>query len=152
MRLSVIGSGISGIALAAMVSYAISTVKIKAIEARHENDMRTQYAAMKKSCDDEKAITKKVSHEYQKKVSDLNARLSDARKLYSRSCVALVAPDSPGGYDAATSSREFAGQAVTEIRKLPADFVIDLVGEGEKYRLQLLACQDFVRQVESLSK
>lgn len=95
--------------------------------------------AANKVCEDNQKITRRVSHDYQSKVSTLNAELASLRGLHSTECVPTTG--SAGGHDAIAGS----GQ-LSRPHAVAAGDLIDFAGDCEKGRLQLLACQDFIRQ------
>ena len=100
---------------------------------------------MAKQCAEAQAITEKVSHDYQNKIAYLNTRLAAARRLHVSECVA-VSSQAASRHDGTSKSGKPLGSPAegTRTRNLSAQFLIELIGEGEKYRLQLLACQQFV--------
>lgn len=76
-----------------------------------------------------------VSDEYQKKLRALNSQLAGYRGVREQpACVPV--PDAPGGRDAAPGD----GQPVRP-HGVSAGWLLDFAAEGERYRLQLIACQ-----------
>lgn len=134
--------------VAAAAAFALSLMlhklDVHRIEAKHTAEILSVKAAMTAQCNKEKAITTEVSHAYQTELASLNRRLSDARRLHARSCV--VVTGAAAGHDGAASSGKSAGSGVKGNRPVAAETLIDLFGEGEKYRLQLWSCQTFIKR------
>lgn len=91
----------------------------------------------------DKALTEKVSHEYQNQISALNARVADLRRLRPDVCVAITGT-AASGYVGPSAKDKPVGQGVTGHPRIDYYKLIDRLQEGEKYRLQLIECQSFV--------
>lgn len=119
------------------------------IEAKHAAEIVNVKKAMTEECTKAQAITEKVSHDYQNKIARLNSRLAAAHRLHDSACTSVTGIPASRHDDAAKlgkpsgSSAQGAGYG-ERTKDLSARYLIDLTGEGEKYRLQLLACQQFV--------
>lgn len=126
-----------------------------------------QKAALVASCDADKALTQEVSNVYQNRISRLDHQLSNTRRLLSRSCVAIqgsagirhyAAPGSgkplgsgaKGAAMASGSAAAAAGEGGKDA-SLPVGSFLDLIGEGERYRLQLMSCQEFIVKTQPAS-
>lgn len=126
-----------------------------------------QKAALDASCEADKHITQEVSSEYQKKLADLSHRVRDARRMLSQ-CQSRVYVQgfTPARYDAAPGSGKPAGSSPERAAMaagsaaaggegqnpwLPAGSFIDLMAEGDKYRIQLLSCQEFTLKTQPAS-
>lgn len=138
---------------AVCVSFAISLMlhkfDVQRIEFQHEMKIAAVKKAMAKQCAEAQAITEKVSHDYQNKITYLNSRLAAARRLHVGECVAVPSYASSRHDGAPKPGKPLRSPvAGTGTRTLSAQFLIDLTGEGEKYRLQLLACQQFVNMTK----
>lgn len=133
---------IAASAATAAVALGLHMIASGLAEIRHDKELKSQAVAFLQQCKDEKAITERVAHDFQNKISGLNARLADARRLYDNACVNVIA-DTSGSSDGKAASREPSGSNVAGI-KIRAGNLIDLAGEGEKYRLQLISCQTFI--------
>lgn len=126
------------------LSLMLHKLDVHRIEANHASEIVKVKQAMSAECTKAQAITEKVSHDYQNKIAALNSRLAAAHRLHDSACVAVTGIPS-SGYDDAAKLRKPSGQAAEGAgATLSARYLIDLTGEGEKYRLQLLACQAFV--------
>lgn len=130
--------------IVSLSAYGLHTLSVKHLEA----EQLRAISALTAQCNAQKAITEKVSNDYQKNLSVLNAKLADAERVYGGSCITIL-PNGSGRYDAAPGQKKPAGQSVGRIAAeggtIEAGRFFTLIGEGEKYRLQLLACQSFVR-------
>lgn len=110
------------------------------IEAKHSLAIAAVKKAMTAECTKAQAITSKVSHEYQIQLGTLNSRLSAAQRLHDHRCVAVTLP-AARGHDAGTAGKELSGGDAG----IAAASLIDLAGRAEKVRIQLKACQQFIR-------
>lgn len=137
-------------------SWRVDSLKME-WQAEKSQDLAKQKTALTATCNAEKALTQEVSNVYQNRIAGLDRQLSHARGLLSRSCVS-VEGSAPLRHDEAPGVRRPAGQgfkgsgmASSQDGRLPAAVFLDLVGEGERYRLQLLACQSFVLKTQPAS-
>lgn len=128
---------IAAAAAAFALSLMMHKLDVHRIEARHEKEIASVRIAMTDACNKVQETTRKVSNEYQKNLANLNARLAAARRLHDNSCVA-VAVSAAAGHDAAAAGAKSSG------RNVSSDRLIEIAGKGEKYRLQLLSCQQFI--------
>jgi hypothetical protein len=107
-------------------------------ESTLKSALASQQAALIKQCEDSKKITMEVSREYQSKITALNGRVA-ALRLRPAKCVPVTKP-------ATGHNGEASGNEPARPHGVDAGFLIDYAGEAEKYRLQLISCQDFVRK------
>ncbi len=107
-------------------------------ESRLESKLKAQEAVLIKQCDDDKQKTTEVSRAYQDKIAALNSRIA-ALRVRPAKCVPVAI--SSGGRNGEASGAKPSGAHGIDDR-----FLIDYAAEAEKYRLQLLSCQDFVRK------
>jgi len=89
-------------------------------------------------CEARVKITEDVSHEYQNRLSDLDARLAAARRLHKTKCVSVASPTT--GHNATASISGDAGRNAVNSESL-----IDYAGKAEKYQRQLESCQAFIK-------
>lgn len=118
-------------------SYMLHTLDVHRIEAKQVAEIQNVKQAMTAKCDQAKAITNGVSHDYQSKLAALDARLSSARSVYNGSCLS-VQTAAAAGHDAAAA----AGKPIR--RNVDGTRFIEIAGRAEKYRLQLISCQRFI--------
>lgn len=136
-----------GAVMMAAVAFSLHTVDMYFVDKSHAKELSDTKIQLAAQCESQKAITEKVDNEYTQKISTLNGRLADARRLYGNACLA-VAGNAASGNDGATGTGKRSGQSIEGYRIIPVQTYIDYAAEGEKYRIQLLACQDFVRLTE----
>lgn len=127
----------------AILALGLHVIDAKLVEISHDRELKAQAVAMAQQCAEDKAITERVANDFQNKVADLNTRLADARRLYDRTCV-LIADPASVDHGAAKGGKP-AGSASATVAAIRANDLIDLAGEGEKYRLQLMSCQAFIK-------
>jgi len=129
-------------ALAAFaLSFLIHTIDVSRIEKDWEARLEAQKIAQIAACEADKQITKEVDHDQNRKINALNKRLADARRLYADQCVPIATH--PSGLDHGSP----AGAQPAGKDGVPAEALLDLAAEGERYRLTLISCQDFVRRI-----
>ncbi len=125
------------------MGYGLHSFQINRLEAKHKTEIEAQRLVLTKSCEADKAITEKVDNGYQKNISSLHDRVADARRLLS-SCQLSIKGNAASGYDGDAKRKEPLGSGLGRDRQISSEKFIDLIAEGEKYRVQLLACQAFV--------
>lgn len=132
-----------------LICLTLHRLDVHFINLQHEKDIAEVKQAMTKECAKAQAITEKVSHDYQKSIASLSSRLAAAHRMHDSECVA-VEGYTTGRHDDAAKLGKPSRSPSEQARKLSAGYLIDLTGEGEKYRLQLLACQAFVTATEEV--
>lgn len=116
---------------------------VNRIESNHASEILKVKTALTAECVAAQAITEKVSHDYQKNIASLGARLAAAHRLHDNACLS-VEVEAASRSDGAAASGKPSGSSVTGTGRISAGTFIDLIGEGEKYRLQVMACQAFL--------
>lgn len=124
----------------ALLAWGAHSLDVSWIEARHAKELAAQETALRAECKADKELTKEVSHGYQSKITDLNAKLAALKRVRPSRCVVPIAGDTAGRSPAAGADKP-AGQDGT-----PAESLYDFAGDAEKYRLQLIACQEFIEK------
>jgi hypothetical protein len=124
----ILGAGLA-VALTLLVnSWRVDAGKLAAAE--------TALAASIAQCAADKQVTTEVSRDYQKNLAALRSRLA-AHRVQPDRCIAVAR--TPTGHDAASG----AGVA-TGSNGVSSGALIEYAGDAEQYRLQLIACQQFV--------
>jgi uncharacterized protein len=106
-------------------------------EHKLESALKDQQEALVKACEADKKKTAEVSRAYQDKIAALNSRVA-ALRMRPAKCVPVASPT--GGRNGETSGTE-----PVRAHGVDAGFLIDYAAEAEKYRLQLISCQEFIR-------
>lgn len=119
------------------LGFGLHELSIWTLNLRHQHELASQATALNTRCETEKETTREVSHEYQTKLSSLNAQLARLKRVQSR-CI-LPESDAPAGRDGATP----AGQ-LPRSNGISTDWLIEYAGNAEETRLKLLSCQDFI--------
>lgn len=122
----------------------LHTLDVNRIEANQAEEITKVKAAIAAECTKAQAITEKVSHGYQTKLSALNSRLAAAHRMRDNSCVS-VKIDPASRHDATAPREKSFG------RDVGSDRLIEIAGKGEKYRLQLISCQQFINLENGVS-
>ena len=89
-------------------------------------------------CVSDKAITEKVSNDYQNNIANLRRQLNSLRT--NAHCVP-VQPSSPSG------SNPSAGNKLSGGNGLNSGYLLDFAGRAEQDRLTALSCNDFINQL-----
>lgn len=104
----------------------------------------TALAASIAQCAADKQVTTEVSRDYQKNLAALRSRLA-AHRVQPDRCIAVARPAT--GHDAASGTGVAAGS-----NGVSSGALIEYAGDAEQYRLQLIACQQFVLKERGSSR
>lgn len=133
---------IAGAAGAFALAWMLHSLDINRIETKQRAALAAQEAILIAVCETNKAITTGISNDYQSKISDLNNKLAAAKRLHPSKCITVSVASPAGGRNAAAGGTQPAGAY-----GVASDALYDFAGEAEKYRLQLIGCQNFVEKV-----
>jgi len=134
--------------ITALMSYGLHDWSRLRAEQAHRNELTALADSMVAQCEGAQKTTSEVSNEFQGRLDRLNRQLADARRMRSSACVPVRDSGTAAGRNAATGHQQPAGQNAGADRGA----LIELAGEAERYRLQLIGCQDFVRRVQRTGK
>ena len=133
-KYAIIGILLSSVVFLAWVSrergYAIESMKVTIAEL----------TASKEQCAKDKKITEETSHEYQSYVAVANAKLKSLRMRHASTCIMPITRTTTRRNEPAGTTKPSGQNGIV------ADALLDIAADGEKYRLQLKACQDFVNK------
>lgn len=82
----------------------------------------------------------KIANDYQSKITSLN-RAAAARRVRSSACIVPSGAAASGDHGSASAGKPVGQNGIS------TQFLDDYAAEAEKYRLQLIGCQDYVTQV-----
>lgn len=133
-----VGAALAGAGVVAALALGLHRLDVYRIEARHRMEMQVQQTALVAQCEADKQITQEVSHDYQTKIDALNRRLADLKRVRPSVCVPVTKPTS--GHNAGTGAEPPRSHGLT------SDALLDYAAEAERYRLQLIGCQDFIKK------
>lgn len=102
-----------------------------------ESALKDQQTALIAQCDKDKKITEDVSHDYETQISNLSTRVT-ALKLRSKTCVPITG--SATRLDGSAGATINGGQNAVD-----SDTLIDYAALAEKYRLQVIGLQNFIK-------
>ena len=130
---------ILGVIATASIAWMLHSLDVNRIEAAQREALAEQVKVDTNVCNADKAITEGVSNDYQKKVTDLGNQLA-ALKLREPSRCISVSPAKPScrGNASPKSSEPSGTDGVTSYA------LYDYASDAEKYRIQLISCQDFI--------
>lgn len=126
--------------LVSALAFGLHRLDVYRIEALHRQQLANQKAELDAQCAADKALTKEVSRDYQTRLASLADQLARARRVRNTCVVPTTQPTD--GRDAAPG----AGEPVRPHVGVPADALLDYAAEAERYRLQLLSCQEFINR------
>ena len=125
----------------AALAYMLHTVSVYRLEAQQRAALTDQATKLQGQCDADKAITKGVSDDYQKKLDVLNDQLDALRVREAARCIAVSTPVAASGRHGTAGTAKPAGQ-----NGVTAQTLYDFAGEAERYRIQLISCQLFIME------
>ena len=123
------------------LAYLLHTVDVDRIEAKQRAALVDQATKLQGQCDADKAITMGVSNDYQKKLDVLNDQLAALRVREPNRCITVSTSVATAGRHGAAGAGQHAGQ-----NGVTAQTLYDFAGEAERYRLQLISCQQFITE------
>jgi hypothetical protein len=136
MKLYLIGAVIATL----LSSYGLHSLRMMYVNWDHAKDLVKQASTLNEQFRKQQAITYEVSDEYQKKLSALNKRVSDLKRMYNGACVPVTS-NASGRRDAGASAGKLLGA-----HGISDQWLIEFSAEAEKVRQQLIACQTFIRR------
>lgn len=116
--------------VALVFAYLLHTVVLNARLSAQEVDLRL-------ACAKAQSISYEVSNEYQSNLSNLDNRLRDLNRVHT--CVPIA--NTTSGRDGSATGQGYARENGVDSKDL-----YDFAGDAERYRLQLVACQSFIRR------
>lgn len=128
--------------ITAALAFLLHNFDVNRIEAKQRQALLEQASQMQAQCDKEKSITKEVSRDYQNKTAALTRRLSELKRLRPSRCVPLLAAGTAAG-----RAPEAGAIPAGQNGGVTSDALYDFAGDAEKYRLQLIGCQDFIDKI-----
>lgn len=123
----------------AALCYLLHALDVDRLEKKEAADINNQQVTDTKSCNADKAITEKVSHDYEDKISSLNKQLVDLTSVRPNVCVTIPSRTAPRSNAASRTAIARGPDA-----RVDSDALYIIAGQGEKYRLQLISCQQFI--------
>lgn len=137
----------AGVAITALVGYGLHSFDVNRLNAKHATELAAQATLINGQCTVAKAITTGVSNGLQINLGVLDADSAAIDRLLpctaERSASVVASP--AAGYDAAAAATKPDERIV---RTFEPRRVTAIVKKGEKYRVQLLACQSYVDNVQ----
>lgn len=122
----------------ALLAWLLHSLSMGFTEAAHQRQLDEQKISLLTACEADKKLTQEVSNAYQSKISSLNSQLTRLRNVQPARCVPVTQPS--GGYHATPQS----GKPTRPNGGVDSSALYDFAGEAERYRLQLIGCQDFI--------
>jgi len=109
-------------------------------ETKHEKALADQVKFDIERCQEDKKITEDISHGLQNSLDAANRKLNTLKLRDSRCVLPVTKPAT--GHDAAARKSLAAGQD-----GISTEALYDFAGDAERYRLQLVSCQGFIKKV-----
>lgn len=105
-----------------------------------KRELAKQQAALVAQCDADKKLTEGIDNEQLQKITALSKQLNNSKRVFAAKCnVPLSASTSID--NAATRGGKPIGQ-----NGVSAEALLELAADGEKYRITLISCQDFIKK------
>lgn len=143
----------AGALFIAAIAFSLHTLDVNRIEKNHKNEMQSQQTLLEGNCQLAKNITSGVSNGLQINLSDLDTdfdNLNQRLQCYgTQADAAGLVPFAAAGHDGSTTGKEFTqrvGRTFNPVR------VIAITKKGERYRVQLKACQAWAAAAEQAAK
>lgn len=131
---------IPAVLVTAFIAFGLHRLDVARIEARNVKAMDAQKAQLIAECEKAQQITEGVSHDYQEQLYALSRELDTLKRVHSHpECVPIAKPSA--GCNGTTST----GKPI-EAHGLRTDWLYDFAAEAERYRIQLIACQNFIKK------
>lgn len=120
-----------------VLAYFFHSLDVSYLEIKHAKQMQTQKEELVGQCKKAQKLTEDSANDLLKKTSDLTAKLN-AYKLRLKS-QPVPATNTASGNDGSPRSCQYAGSDSVDL--------LDYAADAEKYRLQLISCQNFITKV-----
>lgn len=126
--------------ITAFAAFGLHRLDVARLEAKQLRTLAAQEKKLNEACDKAQHITEGVSHDYQTQLSALNVKLAALKRVRTKpGCVPVT--DAAARHDGATNAEKLSGP-----RGLRPNWLYDTAAEADRYRLQLIACQDFIKK------
>lgn len=131
---------IPAILVTGLIAFQLHKIDVARLEAKQLKALAAQEKQLNAACDKAQQITEGVSHDYQTQLSALNDKLAALKRVRANpKCVPIA--DAPAGRDGAARTDKLSGP-----HGIRPDWLYDTAAEADKYRLQLIACQEFIKK------
>lgn len=126
--------------ITALISFGLHKIDMARIEAKQVKALAAQEAQLTAACQKAQKITEEISHDYQEQLSAFNRKLAALKRVRTNpQCVPIA--DAAARHDGAANTDKLSGP-----RGLRPDWLYDTAAEADQYRLQLIACQEFIKK------
>lgn len=126
--------------LTALVAFGFHKIDVARLEAKQIKTLAAQEKQLNEACDKAQQITEGVSRDYQEQLSTLGRQLDTLKRVHANTqCVPITG--TAAGRDGAAEPDKLSGP-----NGIRAEWLYDTAAEADKYRLQLIACQNFVKK------
>lgn len=115
-------------------------------EQAHERELVAQREEIVSKYEKANETSGRIANEYEQQITDLNRKLSSLRVQRNR-CIPVRVADTTSGNDATSPTGKSIGGNGTDSATL-----YEYAGRAEKYRIQLVSCQNFIKEVWEQNK
>lgn len=133
---------LSAALVTAALAFLLHTVSINAQERSHEHELAQQQSQLIKRCGEVQEAARDASAGHQARLNRLSSDLANARRMLNGACVRVRKGDTASGHNAATGQPVNGGQDA----RVAAASLLDYAEEAERYRSQLIACQELLNE------
>ncbi len=145
-------SAAAGAVIMALIAYGLHSLDVNHINAKHKTELAAQAVNLNSQCAAAKAITTKVSNDLQNNLLALDNDSDALNSLFPRAdCISTagMVAGTIAGHDATPAGKKLAERIG---RTFEPSRVTAIVRKGEKYRVQLKACQMWAKEVWNASQ
>lgn len=141
-----VGAGVA--VVVGLSAYGLHSFSVNRLEAKHAKAIEKQATALNSQCATAKAITSKVSYDFQNDSLVLGSEFARLDSLYGCPLSLPVQPAGAAlGRNDAPARQEPVDRAGGNLERRR---ILAVVAKGERYRIQLKACQAFVKAAEGV--
>ena len=123
------------------ICFLLHKVAIYRLEAKHLEALNAAVNKVVASCEEQKAVTEEISHDYQTKLAGLNKRIADLNRLYRDTKVKLDNTGKTHGRNAAQIDKGLRIKDGVSVGDL-----LDYARDAEEVGIKLDSCQAFVNR------
>lgn len=132
--------GICCAVLTALVAFGVHKLDVVRLEDKQIKALAAQQKQLVAACDKAQKITEEVSHDYQEQLYALGRQLDHLKRVRTTSqCVPTTG--GPAGRDGTPTGGKLSGT-----HGVRTDWLYDYAAKAEQVRLQLIACQNFIKK------
>jgi nicotinamide mononucleotide (NMN) deamidase PncC len=115
-------------------------VEAQIAKGRLQSALESQEKALVAQCEENKRITSEVDNEQLQKINALSKQLANTKRMFATKCNVPVANST------SVNNGKTGGAEPAKPNGVAIESLLDIAADGEKYRITLISCQDFIRK------